>query len=48
MSQIYRSMLGAEPSAGPDAFECLFAVGVMAALLLVILQRKLRPVEVVS
>jgi ABC-2 type transport system permease protein len=48
MSQIYRSMLGAEPSAGPDALECLFAVGVMAALLLVILQRKLRPVEVVS
>jgi len=48
MNQIYRSMLGAEPSNGPGAFECSLAVGVMALLLLAVLQRKLRPVEVVS
>ena len=48
MNQIWRSMLGAEPAPGPEAFECVIAMAVMGALLLVILQRKLRPVEVVS
>ena len=48
MNQIYRSMLGAEASIGPGAFESSIAVGVMAVLLLAVLQRKLRPVEVVS
>src|SRR6266478_2671156 len=38
MSQIYRSMLGAEPGSGPGAFECSIAVGVMAVLLLAVLQ----------
>src|SRR5439155_26561708 len=36
MSQIYRSMLGAERSAGPDAFECFIAIGLMDVLLLAI------------
>jgi ABC-2 type transport system permease protein len=48
MNQIWRSMLGADPIPGPNAFECLIAVAVMAVLLLVVLERKLRPVEVVS
>lgn len=48
MNQIWRSMLGAEPIPGPDAYQCLIVVGVMTLLLAVILQRKLRPVEVVS
>ena len=48
MNQIWRSMLGAEAAPGPEAFECLVAIGAMAALLLAILQRKLRPVEVIS
>jgi ABC-2 type transport system permease protein len=48
MNQIWRSMLGAEAISGPDALQCLIAVSVMAMLLLAILQRKLRPVEVVS
>ena len=48
MNQIWRSMLGAEPAPGPEAFDCLIAIAVMGTLLLVILQRKLRPVEVVS
>ena len=48
MNQVWRSMLGAEPGSGPGSFECSLAVGVMALLLLAVLQRKLRPVEVVS
>ena len=48
MNQVWLSMLGADPIPGPDAWECGIAVGVMAVLLLAVLQRKLRPVEVVS
>ena len=48
MNQIWRSLLGAEPIPGPDAFQCLIVILLMTVLLLGILQRKLRPVEVVS
>jgi ABC-2 type transport system permease protein len=48
MNQIWRSMLGAEPTPGLSAGQCLIAVAVMAAILLAILERRLRPVEVVS
>jgi ABC-2 type transport system permease protein len=46
--QICRAMLGAEAMAGPGAGPCLIAVLLLAALLLAVLGRKLRPVEVVS
>lgn len=48
MNQIWRAMLGAEALPGPSAAQCLIAVGLMVALLLVVLERKLRPVQVVS
>jgi ABC-2 type transport system permease protein len=48
MNQIWRSMLGAEPLAGPDAYQCSIVILLMTLLLLAVLQRKLRPVEVVS
>jgi len=48
MNQIWRSMLGAEPIPGPGAMTCLIVVGSMAALLVWVLERKLRPVQVVS
>jgi ABC-2 type transport system permease protein len=48
INQIWRWMLGADPIPGPEALPCLIAVAVMAALLLWVLERKLRPVEVVS
>jgi len=48
MNQIWRSMLGAEPIAGPEAYQCFIVILVMTGLLLAVLQRKLRPVEVVS
>jgi hypothetical protein len=40
-------MLGAEPSRGPEAWQCAIALSIMALLLVVVLERKLRPVEVV-
>lgn len=48
MDQICRWLLGATPESGPTVFQCWLAVLVMIALLLTVLRRKLRPVEVVS
>jgi len=48
MNQIWSAMLGAEPIPGPGAMTCLIVVVLMAALLLLVLERKLRPVQVVS
>ncbi|HEY6347289.1 MAG TPA: hypothetical protein VIY49_37850 [Bryobacteraceae bacterium] len=48
MNQIWRWMLGAEPVTGPDALPCAIAFAVMAAVLVWVLGRKLRPFEVVS
>ena len=48
MNQIWHAMLGAEPIPGPSAAQCLIAVGLMTAILLLVLERKLRPVQVVS
>jgi ABC-2 type transport system permease protein len=47
MFQIWRWMLGADPLPGPEAWQCAIAISVMAAFLLFVLERKLRPVEVV-
>lgn len=48
MDQICRWLLGATPESGPTVFQCWLAVLVMIALLLTVLRRKLRPVEVVT
>ena len=48
MNQIWRSMLGAEAIPGPDALLCSLAIGAMALFLVWVLERKLRPVEIVS
>jgi len=48
MNQVWRAMLGADPLPGPDATQCLIAVGVMVVILLLVLERRLRPVQVVS
>lgn len=47
-SQIWRAMLGAEALAGPSALQCLLTLSAMSALMLFVLGRKLRPVEVVN
>lgn len=48
MNQVWRTMLGADPLPGPGAGQCLLALIVMVALLVVVVERKLRPVQVVS
>jgi hypothetical protein len=48
MNQIWRAMLGLEAMRGPGAWECALCVGLMVLVLAMVLQRKLRPVEVVS
>ena len=47
MNQIWRVLLGADALPGPDATQCAAALGAMIVVLLLVLERKLRPVEVV-
>lgn len=46
--QIWRAMLGDEALPGPNAWQCFFTMAAMATMLLYVLGRKLRPVEVVN
>lgn len=48
MNQIWRAMLGLEAMRGPGAWECAACIGLMVLALAMVLQRKLKPVEVVS
>ena len=48
MTQIWRHLLGTDLEPGPGIWTCWLAVLAMTALLLFVLERKLRPVEVVS
>lgn len=48
MIQICRTFLGAEPLQGPNAVACAITLLIMSGLLLLVLERKLRPVEVIS
>lgn len=48
MIRLWRSMLSLETTSGPDAITCLIAMSTMAALLGIVIARKIRPVEVVS
>jgi ABC-2 type transport system permease protein len=48
MNQIWRSMLGADPLPGPGALASFVGMGLIVVLLLLVLERKLRPVQVVS
>lgn len=46
-NQIWRAMLGDEALPGPNAWQCFLTMAGMASLMLYVLGRKLRPVEVV-
>jgi ABC-2 type transport system permease protein len=48
IDQIWNVLLGITPESGPTVLGCWMAVLVMTAILLMILRRKLRPVEVIS
>lgn len=45
---VWRALLGLDPPDGPSALACAAALAVLGALLCVVLERKLRPVEVIS
>jgi hypothetical protein len=47
VNQIWCALLGVEPPAGPGAGACALALAVTAMLLVLVIERKLRPVEVV-
>ncbi len=49
MNQVWNSMLGVDPLAAvPGTPACLLALGAMVAVLLLVIERRLRPVQVVS
>ena len=47
-NRIWHWLLGTTPESGPPVSGCWLAIAVMTAVLLAVLRRKLRPVEVVS
>lgn len=48
VNQVWCALLGVPPPAGPGAGPSAVALAVMAALLVLVIERKLRPVEIVS
>jgi len=48
MNQIWCTMLGAEPIPGPDALQSLLTLAALSVVMMVVLNRKIRPVEVLS
>jgi len=48
MNQIWRAMLGADPMPGPSALQCAIALTIMVGALILVLERRLRPVQVVK
>jgi hypothetical protein len=47
-NRVWCTLLGVEPPGGPGAGASVWALVVMVGLLVVVIERKLRPVEVVS
>jgi ABC-2 type transport system permease protein len=47
VNRVWRSLLGVEPPGGPGVMACLVALAVFVLLLVVVIERKLRGVEVV-
>lgn len=48
VNQVWCALLGVDPPEGPGAMESAFALAAMVLLLVLVIERKLRPVEVVS
>jgi ABC-2 type transport system permease protein len=48
VNQVWRALLGVTPVDGPGAWASASALAVMVVLLIAVIERKLRPVEVVS
>jgi len=47
-SRLWHAMLGTDPPSGPGVSGCLFVLLVMMLLLVLVLERKLRPVEIIK
>ena len=47
VNRVWVALLGVEPPEGPGAGVCMVALGVYVCLLVLVIERKLRPVEVV-
>ena len=47
-SRLWHAMLGTDPPSGPGVLGCLFTLAVFMLLLLFVLERKLRPVEIIK
>ncbi len=48
VNQVWRALLGVEPSEGPGAGASAWALAALVLLLVLVIERKLRPVEIVS
>jgi hypothetical protein len=48
VNQVWRALLGVAPVEGPGAAASALALAVMALLLAAVIERRLRPVEIVS
>jgi hypothetical protein len=48
VNRVWCALLGVEPPRGPGAAASAWALAVLVVLLVVVIERKLRPVEVVS
>jgi hypothetical protein len=48
VNQVWCALLGVAPPKGPSAAASGWALGVMVLLLVMVIERKLRPVEIVS
>ena len=48
MNQIWNASSGSRRFPGPSAFQCAVAITLMVGVLLLILERRLRPVQVIS
>jgi len=48
VNQIWCALLGVEPLEGPGAWASAWALATMVLLLVLVIERKLRPVEIVS
>lgn len=46
--QVWQALLGSEPLPGPGALQCSIAIAVMVGVLLLVLERRLRPVQVIK
>jgi hypothetical protein len=46
--RLWYAMLDVDPPAGPGIWACILALAAIMFLLLLVLERKLRPVEVIS